>query len=374
MTVRNHPGFAAAEKYMNGTLSRMTAPQMHYKGSKAVCDTGYLGTKVSTSPTFYGNSCLTSLRDGFVPVGNRVCHGAFGAYFGPHFRADQRHVTPDYAVSSLWFAYKNRTHKAKMYWDWMFDPKVSPWRNLFQNGELEVHGSNIMDGKLPSWLTLKLTPDTSSQLIMSFMMASRIPFEHTAHLDAWYEFVSNGVDPSLAIMLIQIGQDVTFDKATATFTFNTNGYTTYNQYAFSAPTNHEVMLKNMIEATPYLCLSHQTVTGTYQYHGVNGIWFDPNYAKDPRSYSRSPGVPYSNAIKWLNTFKADAKSCAKVVESKVGKPKAKHTFAATAAFMKVYRNTSSSGSITHGTSIQLDLGKLNNYVKKVLDGSAKQAA
>lgn len=366
MTIKNHPGYPAAKQYMDGTQRRKTAPQKYYMGSKGVCDTGYLGTVLRTpGPSNYPYSCLGNLRNGFAAIGVRVCHGAFGQNLGNTFYLDRNYATPDYAVSSLWNSFDKQDHMTEAYWNWMFDPKTSPWRSLFPNGELELH--YIEGRKLPAWLSIKLSPNMSSQLLMSFLMASRIPFEHSDHLVSWYEYYSNGVDPSMAIMLTQYTKTVDFNKETASFKLNTSTYTTYGQYAFDPPLEPSVMLKRMNDATPYVDPSAGVVALNRFYVGVSQIWFNSTYTSVNGRQSMAATNIKDMHKKFLGLFLAETK---KKVEKQDSKDLKKTNFFETTKFYLKSVPRSNSGGEVGATTLHLDLNKIQEYVKKVMSDVA----
>jgi len=87
-------------------------------------------------------------------------------------------------------------------------------------GDLELHGTHPQTGK-PTFITLKVSEETNLQILMSFLIATRFPFEKVGKLDLWCRLVDRGVDKALATYLMHAFSNMAFDdkndKVTTTF-------------------------------------------------------------------------------------------------------------------------------------------------------------
>lgn len=96
--------------------------------------------------------------------------------------------------------HKNRHDAAQMYFNWVFDDKVSPFRNILDCTEVKQHKNNhdeFICYELPvSFLKKFESKEYGPGVLMSLLSTTRSAYEFHANIDLWHHLVSNfGANP-----------------------------------------------------------------------------------------------------------------------------------------------------------------------------------
>lgn len=90
------------------------------------------------------------------------------------------------------------------YFNWLTGP-TSPWRSLLdQHNSGSVNGHLIHNNKFrfKHGFVFDKLDSTPNNLIMNFLIASRVPKEWPMNLLRWYEAVQLGIDPAIALLMV----------------------------------------------------------------------------------------------------------------------------------------------------------------------------
>jgi len=136
------------------------------------------------------------------------CHSGLRAVNNPKLLASNFNPIPE------------RLEAANHFWDWISDPKRSPWRKLFSDGiELIRDPEGIPKGWIIEGDILKKTPFNFQK---NFCIATRVFCEKPKNFDFWWMLVQKGVDELDALYLCSSCQG-TKDKVSISSYGNLSG-------------------------------------------------------------------------------------------------------------------------------------------------------
>ena len=188
----------------------------------------------------------------------------------------------------------------KDHFDWLVDAKHSPWRSLLK---IDSYG-----GKQFQWdygFIFQKLSDIPANLLMNFLVATRMPKEWPDSIAAWHRLVTEyKIDPAMAYTALRLFTcligDVIGDKGTENEQFILN---TANYYDWP--------------------LDNGTCTEEYVYNFIRGIPGAPEhpFAQSHRSYTSINNI-------WGPIIETDArcKPYAKVLHDRYGKMIGNHNY------------------------------------------------
>ncbi len=167
--------------------------------------------------------------------------------------------------------------------EWIFDPKVSPWRMIIPKDGLEYTLQNKATDK--PYLKIPLDSKTPAQVLVSFLIASRLGTDQPTAAKLWVDLQEKGWDPYLALYAsIYLGRD---EKNQIVDHFY-SGY-----WAFSTKVLNK--LDWIKKGTPNYDKSN---TFPKAYGTLQNIWYEgnPNYNRDGFYYIVAQAKKYEGAF------------------------------------------------------------------------------
>ena len=177
--------------------------------------------------------------------------------------------------------------KADKFWDALFDPVKSPWRELIR--DFTYHYSK--DGKRRIAFSIKVDDDTPTQLLANLAILSRLPSEHEFSLKLFDRLVDEGVDPTRALVFSCLGNLYT-NSDSVTLLSHTPVHYGLPVDGFS--------LKNLLSATPMVNRS-MTLGKNSSYLPCNKIWIGSDRAE--KLLDTSPVVEVKKVRVFESLFK-----------------------------------------------------------------------
>ena len=119
------------------------------------------------------------------------CHGKLNEYVGLD---GLKSLASTFRVSD-----KRHMKKARDFWEYICDPKISPWKHVVKEGELEIFTTdkNYYEGVFIKNLERVRAPD-----LLNFLIMTRAPKENLERVKVWWKFVNEwGLHPSYALWL-----------------------------------------------------------------------------------------------------------------------------------------------------------------------------
>src|ERR1700675_368550 len=91
--------------------------------------------------------------------------------------------------------------KTRTYLEWLISKEISPWRSMlpikynkqFWNVDF-IYDHGLLISNL----------DTPANLLVNFLIATRLPYEYVSKLDRWWDLVGQGVHPSIAYVYVHL--------------------------------------------------------------------------------------------------------------------------------------------------------------------------
>lgn len=155
------------------------------------CIPGYYGTYLD------GGVCAVVLEqtDG-KPIyrGYNGCHGFMSSY-------DFSSIT--HITTSLWCKDEKDGPAAALFWDYICDPKRSPWR-------VAIQGSEVLrdDEGRPIAIRVPITEDTPNQVLVNFFIATRNSYEKPDRIAMFKHGIDKGLKEHEAFLLYTFLQDL----------------------------------------------------------------------------------------------------------------------------------------------------------------------
>lgn len=326
MTFDKHPGFKAAQEYMEkGGANNYTITF-----SCALVKPGIKDTVAQ-----YIEKHPINPDVGLFKIGQGPCHATAASMVCSTYAQEFYRKGGEFQYFCEVLRSGGGSQKARRaFYDFIFDKDKSPWRKLFKDREpvsfFRFKKDNVAGNTVPDWFALAIDNNTSAPLLFNFLIATRMPYEHTKRVKVWYDLVTDGVEPCLALILCSIPYVVpTISNGNLDISVENTEYMGYNigHYPITV-TNVDVMLKNLRDGTPFL-KDDMALKDMSGYMPNNAIW----YATKANEYV-TVGAYYGSMgfgpklIVWLNAFKAGLAN-----EAKKAKPIRAHIFQSTT---KVY--------------------------------------
>lgn len=205
----------------------------------------YFGPKRGTSDclVFYKNGKETDQHTKHISNG---CHGFLG-YLG-----QKEEMTAVY--SSLWCDFEDNYENSKAYWDFLFDPVLSPYRKVLKDVD-------IIKDKEGRYVAFGLRDMTAPiQLCAGICIQSRVPREAPAKAAAFKFLVDAGLEKWEAFFASEL---IVLHEGLFSFV-------KYSSHAFSGTVG--VSAKRVRDGDPHISNQGTWKTGGRIYYPVNSVW------------------------------------------------------------------------------------------------------
>lgn len=196
-SIKDHVSYTTVCDYMDRSIKERWRPFQGH-GDLNSCESGILYEPVTGLKPIIHNDTW-------------VCHGRMGTNLCGPYHTPRYKYTVQFVYSSLWLPdqFDDTLKASAAFFEFITDPKLSPWRALLQDNALEefyVKGDN--SDRVPAWFSLRVNKDSPSQLVMNFLIATRALHEHAGAVKSWYRLVLAGCDPYLALAMLYFIDDV----------------------------------------------------------------------------------------------------------------------------------------------------------------------